>query len=270
MSLTTTVSALATELNLFTFQGVAATQQGIVIATLDRTIVKVSPDGVLTPIADVSTFGIPAGVTESAHHLIVAVSAEEAGDCLVRVTPEGKVSLIADLSEICGGFGAPFGVATGRGFYGVAIATDVSASTGCLAKVSLMGQVSVLADLAGYGTPFAVASYSDLFIVAQENGAILQVSASGKVTPIVNLVETGYGIPFGVAIHHPNFLVTTNSGNLLQITPAGGVTVLADIRAEGFGLPAGVAVAVGDRTGAEAPTCIVTTTTGNLVQVSLV
>jgi hypothetical protein len=260
------VSTIATGLNLFTFQGVIATDRSSVVSTLDNAMVAVHANGAVSRLADLAMYGIPAGVTMHDGNLIVAVSAEESGDLLIRVTPSGKVSVIADLVEVCGSFGAPFGVAVGNGFYAVAIAADVSASTGCLVRVGMDGQVSMLADLPGQGIPFGVARWQEGFAVTVERGQLLQVSENGRFSTLVDLTKAGYGIPFGVANHGKQLVLTTNAGYVLDVAANGKITEMANLKAAGFGIPASVAIVPPSKT--SSPACLVTTTSGNLLQVN--
>jgi len=259
--LTVNVSTIATGLNLFTFQGVVATAGSIVVTTLDSRLVRVSLEGQTETLTDLSQYGIPFGLTQCAGNLVVAISAEESGDVLVRVAPDGRVLGVIDLSDLCGSFGAPFGVAIAKDGYAVTIATDVSASTGCLINVNHAGAITILADLSAYGIPFDVAALNGGFVVAQEKGNLVKVATDGTVTSLVNLVDAGYGIPFGVAVSQGQLIVTTNTGQLLQVSPKGAVTAIANLTADGFGIPSGIAVC----------DCLylVTTTTGNLLAVSL-
>jgi len=258
--LTVNLSTIATGLNLFTFQGVVATAGSIVVTTLDSCLVRVLPGGKTETLADLSQYGIPFGITEAAGNLVVVISAEESGDVLVRVAPDGRVLGVVDLSAICGSFGAPFGVAVAKESYAVTIATDVSASTGCLVKVTAAGAVTIMADLSVNGIPFDVTAFNGGFVVAQEKGSLVKVATDGTVSSLVNLAEAGYGIPFGVAVSRGNLIVTTNAGHLLEVSPTGAVTAIANVTADGLGIPSGIAVC--DRR------YLVTTTTGNLLAVT--
>lgn len=261
------VVTLATGLNLFTFQGVIGTDRGFLVATLDNAIVQVQANGKVSRLVNLAQYGSPAGVAEHNGNLIVTVSAEEMGDFLVRVAPNGKVSIIADLIDVCGGFGTPFGVAVGDGFYAVAIATDVSSSSGCLARVSFDGHVSIFADLPGQGIPFGVAPLQQGFAVTVEQGKVLHVVESGQFKTLADLAKTGYGIPFGIASYGNQLVLVTNEGYLLNLAIDGQTKEIANLKADGFGIPASVAI-VPPKEGAN-PVCLVTTIGGNLLGVNL-
>jgi hypothetical protein len=251
---------LASGLNLFTFQGVVIGQNSFVLTTLDNCLVKVSAEGEVTTLTDLSKYGIPAGIAEEKGNYIVAVSAEEGGDVLMRVTATGQARVIANLSEVCGGFGAPFGVAVVKDGYLVAIATDVNDSLGHLIKVDRKGRIATVADLTGYGLPFGVAVEGDRVVVAQETGHLLNVSPAGEVVPLVNLMKLGLGIPLGVALGHQKLIVTTNVGLVVQVDAKGFPSILADLTKAQFGIPA--AIALRDRQ------LVVTTNSGYLLQIN--
>jgi hypothetical protein len=254
------IQPLASGLNLFTFQGVVMTHGDFVLTTLDSCLVQVSAEGKVKTLADVSKYGIPAGIAAEQGSYIVAVSAEESGDLLMRITSAGQPTVLADLSDVCGGFGAPFGVAVVKDGYLVAIATDVNDSVGRLIKVDRKGRITTVADLTGYGLPFGVAVDGDTIVVAQETGHLLNISSTGDVSPLVNLVKLGFGIPLGVTLGNQKVIATTNSGLVVQVGTDGVPVVLADITKAQFGIPAGIALR--DRQ------LVVTTNSGYLLQIN--
>jgi hypothetical protein len=235
------VQPLASGLNLFTFQGVTTTNGAFVLSTLDGQLVQVAAEGQVKMLVDLSTYGMPAGITEEKGNYIVAVSPEESGDLLMRVTATGQATVLADLSEVCGGFGAPFGVAAVKDGYLVAIATDVNDSLGKLVKVNRKGQITTLADLTGYGLPFGIAVEGDLIVVAQETGHLVKVSPAGDVSPLVNLFKLGLGIPLGVTLWNQKVIATTNSGLVVRVDADGSPSILTDLTKVQFGIPAAIA-----------------------------
>jgi hypothetical protein len=58
---------------------------------------------------------------------------------------------------------------------------------------------------------------SDRIVVTQENGRLLEVALSGKVSEIVNLDEIGLGCPLGIACNHNSLAITTSTGWLVLI-----------------------------------------------------
>ena len=255
------VSIIASGLKLLNFQGVTVSNDEFVVATLDGDLLRISLDGTLTRWVNLFRYGIPTGVVNIGGTIGVAVSAQESGYFLMQVTPEGKISSIADLSPFVGAFGEPLGIAARVGYYPyylVAISTDVVSSAGLVVRVTPSGRVSQLAQLAS--SPFGIAASADRVIVTQEDGNLLQISPAGKVSAIANLVQAGFGIPLGVTLDRDNCIVTTNMGWLVQVSPDRMSQVVNFLEA-GLGNPTTIATG--------SISYIVATTTGNLVRVSL-
>ena len=253
------ISLIAQGLPIINLQGVAVLDGEIIVPTLDDRLLRVSQNGDVTTLANVSRYGIPFGIVEKNGNYLVTVSGEEIGDRLLRVTKSGFFFTAANLESVCGSFGGPFGVAAGNDFDVVAIATDISSSQGCLIRVQ-RGRVSVFADTGSFGVPFTVIASQDGFIAGCERGQLLRVSLDGKITPFLNLADAGFGIPFNLIQVGANLIITSNTGNLLEVDSDGKVSVIAELGALGFGIPSGVA--------AWNDGYVVTTNAGNLLHVT--
>lgn len=259
VSRTTKVSLVTQGLQIIPLQGVAVSDGDIIVPTLDRGLLRVKQNQEVVTLADVSRYGIPFGIAQNHGSFLVTISALEAGDCLLRVTKSGFFFTIAQLSQVCGSFGGPFGVAASDDFIVVATASDVANSQGRLIRLQRNGSISTLADMGDFGIPFAVTASNNGFIVGCESGDLLRVNSDGAVTPIVNLVSAGFGIPFDLVEVDNLLIVTSNTGNLLQVNYDGTVSTIIDLSANGLGIGSGVAVL--DKT------YIVTTNTGNLLRI---
>ncbi len=255
----TLVSLVTQGLQIIPFQGVALSDGDIIVPTLDRGLLRVKQNLEVVTLADVSGYGVPFGIAENNGSFLVTISALEAGDRLLRITKSGFFFTIAQLSQVCGSFGGPFGVAASDDFIVVGTASDVASSQGHLIRLERNGSISTLADMAGFGIPFAVTTSNNGFIVGCSSGDLLRVGWDGEVTPIVNLVSAGKGIPFDVVEVDNLLIVTSNTGNLLQVNLDGTVSTIIDLGARGLGIGSGVAV--------WNKTYIVTTNTGNLLRI---
>ncbi|RUT01043.1 hypothetical protein DSM106972_070490 [Dulcicalothrix desertica PCC 7102] len=253
------VSIIAQGLPIINLQEVAVLDGEIIVPTLDDRLLRVSSNGDVTTLANVSLYGIPFGIVEKNGNFLITVSGEELGDRLLRVTKSGFFFTVADLEPVCGSFGGPFGVAAGNDFVVVAIATDISNSQGCLIRVQ-HSHVSIFADTGSFGVPFTVIATHDGFIAGCETGQLLRVSLDGKVTPFLNLANAGFGIPFNLIQVGAKLIITSNTGNLLEVDESRKVSVIADLGALGFGIPSGVAVWDDGY--------VVTTNAGNLLRVT--
>ncbi|HTL87921.1 MAG TPA: hypothetical protein VL134_00880, partial [Leptolyngbya sp.] len=115
-------------------------------------LVRVKLDGKVETIADLTQrsglYGAPFGVAIDQEDYLVTISTDVINSTseLVRVRPNGKMSLVAKLSQ----FGNPFGL----------IVQDqsvvVAQSYGQLIRVGMQGEVATIADLKalGFGIPF--------------------------------------------------------------------------------------------------------------------
>ncbi len=231
------------------------------VATLDGDLVQISSDGAIALLANVSRFGVPTGITSNGEAIEVVLSAQESGHFLVRVVAANKMSVVADLSQLAGEFGAPFGIAAHDGYYPyylVTISTDVVGSGGLVARVSASGKVSELARLSS--TPFGIVAISDGAIATLEDGQVVKISTAGEVLTIANLVEADLGIPLGITCEQNHYLVTTAKGWLVQIETDGTLTPVINILAEKFGPPTAITCFQDRR--------IMLTSTGNLLSMT--
>ncbi|BCL38461.1 hypothetical protein [Nostoc sp. MS1] len=240
------VSTIVSGLKLLTFQGITVIAGDIVIATVEGEILRCDADRNITPWINIFNYGIPTGIVSYNDGLAVVLSGQESGHFLMRVTPQAQVSLVAELSQIVGEFGAPFGVSVHKYYYPyyiVAASTDVIGSAGLVARVSPSGQVSILTRLPSscFGI---VGNYPDVesnvgdglhpsvahrIVVTQEDGRLLEVSLSGKVTEIVNLQEIGLGFPSGIACNQDSLAITTSTGWVVLIDSQGKLLPLINL-----------------------------------------
>lgn len=242
-------------------QGVAVTPQGYVVPTLDGTVLHVTPKGKTSMLADLlkADFGIPFAIVLWQDDAIVTVSDFIPRHHLIQISPDGKLKVIADLSEVSGFYGAPFGVAVSESGYIVSLSTDVVESTSVLLRVSSQGDITKIADLSRFGNPFAVVADDRDFVIAQQKGQLLRMSASGDITVLVNLVELGLGIPFGVAVKGKTYFATTNSGLIVRIKPDGTASTVVNLLSQKLGIPSGIAISGSD--------LIATTNSGYLLRI---
>ena len=260
------ISIITTGLKILSFQGITVSNGDIVVSTLDGDLLRISSKVAkeeslwsIAKWANVYNFGIPTGVADIHGTIVVAVSALESGDFLMRVTQSGDVSSIADLSTVTGEFGAPFGVAVHLSYYCmVAISTDVIASRGLVIRVNPQGKISEVAKLSS--SPLGIAANQDGFAVTQEDGQLLQISVSGKIKAIANLDSAGLGKPLGVIYDQDNCIVATNAGFLVKVFPDGRLEKLINLVEAGFGYPTNITT-IGN-------SYIVATSWGDLLQVT--
>jgi len=235
------LSIIASGLRLLTFQGVTLHQGAFVVATLDGDLLRISPDGAIAPWVNVSRYGVPTGITSSGEAIEVVLSTQESGHFLVQVSSTNKISVVADLSQLAGEFGAPFGVAAHGGYYPyylVSISTDVVGSGGLVARITPSGKVFELARITS--TPFGIAALPDGAIATLEDGRVVQISLAGDVGAIANLVEANLGMPIGIALEQKHYLVSTTKGWLVQVQSDGTLTPLTNILEAGFGSPTAI------------------------------
>lgn len=260
--MTPTVTVLASGLKLLSFQGVTTFRGAIVVATVEGDLVRIAPDDAVTTWVNVTQYGIPTGIASFKDGVVVALSAQESGHFLLLVTPQGKMSILADLSILAGEFGAPFGVDVRDGYYPsflVAISTDVVASGGLIAQVSRSGRVNVLATLPE--SAFGVGAAEDYTIATQENGAIVKIDFAGKVDAIANIAQAELGAPLDITRFRDDWIVTTTLGWLVALKPDRSLSPLINITEAGMGKPTTLTSFNGKP--------LVATSTGNLLQIEV-
>ncbi len=236
--MTPTVTVLASGLKLLLFQGVTTFQGRIIVATVEGELLRIGQDGSVTVWASVEKFGIPTGIAGSQKNLIVAVSAQESGHFLLQVSPQGAVSIVADLSALAGEFGAPFAVAVRDGYYPaywVAISTDVVRSGGVIAQVTGSGRTSIVATLPL--SPFGIGLGADGAIATQENGPIIRIDGFGQPQVLADLSATKWGSPLSLTPLADDWLLTTTAGWLLALKPDGTLAPILNLAAQGLGAP---------------------------------
>jgi hypothetical protein len=258
-----TATVLASGLKLLSFQGVTTFQGRVVVATIEADLIWVAPDGSLTPWVNLARYGIPTGIFGLNDRIAVALSAQESGHFLMQVTEQGKISRLADLSELVGEFGAPFAVTAQDGrypYYLVAVSTNVSGSSGLIAQVMSSGRISILARLAN--SPFGVGMTDRYALATQENGQILRISfATGAVRPIADLVQADLGSPLDLTPLGQDWITTTTTGWLVALKPDNRLLPLLNTTELNVGAPTTLTSFAGD--------LIVATQNGNLLRVAL-
>ena len=256
------VSVIAKGLNVYTLQSLAVSGGNYIVPTLDGQLLTVTPAGTRTVLADLlkADLGVPFGMTEQGTDLIVTVSGYLPQHYLVRVKADGAVSTIADLSEMSGAYGAPFGVVVDRDVYWVTLSQDVVEDQSQLVRVDAQGKASAIADLSRFGNPFGITMRDRSFVVAQSFGHLVQVTEQGEVSSIADLKSAGFGLPFDVAVWRDRLVATTNAGLVIQVMPDGKVSAIVNVQEQKFGIPAGIAV--------DGEDLVVTTNGGFLLRVS--
>lgn len=257
------VSVIAEKLNIYTLQSVALSQGNYIVPTLDGQLLKVTPQGTQTVLVDLlkADLGVPFGIVDQGNDLIVTVSAYLPQHYLVRVKADGSFATIADLSQMSGLYGAPFGVTVHQNDYLVTHSQDVVDDQGQLLRVKTDGTVSAIADLTKFGNPFGIVVHDRAFIVAQSFGHLVRVSEQGEVASLVNLQDAGFGLPFDVAVWGDRLVATTNTGLVIQVGQDGKVETIVNLQERKFGVPSGIAVNRNE--------LIVTTNGGFLLKIAL-
>ncbi len=256
-----TVTVLASGLNLLSFQGVTTFQDTIVVATVEADLVKVALDGTLTRWVNVGRYGIPTGIVGLKESIAVVLSAQDSGHFLIQVTKQGKLSRLADLSDLAGEFGAPFAVTAHEGYYPyylVAVSTDVVSSAGFIAGVTHTGKTTVFATLAS--TAFGVGIGEDYAIATQESGQVLKINFTGETRVVADLKQAKFGSPIDITRLKDDWIMTTTTGWLVALKLDGTVSPVINLAEIGYGLPTTLT------------TCddqlVVATQAGNLLRVS--
>ncbi|MBE9012886.1 hypothetical protein IQ250_22045 [Pseudanabaenaceae cyanobacterium LEGE 13415] len=255
------VSLLASGLKLLAFQGVTTFQDSIVVATVEADLVRVAADGTLTPWINVARYGIPTGIVGLKDSIAVALSGQESGHFLLQVTQQGRVSPLADLSDLAGEFGAPFAVAVHEGhypYYLVAVSTDVVGSKGLIARVTRSGKVTVLADLDK--TAFGIGIGEDCAIATQDNGQIVKIDFNGGKSAIANL-QSPFGAPLDITRLNEDWIMTTNTGWIVALKSDNTIVPLINLTEIGKGSPTTLTPFKND--------VVVATQAGNLLRVVL-
>lgn len=257
------ISIVAEKLNIYTLQRVAVRRNQFIVPTLSGQLLSVTPQGTSTVLADLlqADLGIPFGIVDQGDDVIVTVSNYTPDHYLVRVKQNGQISTIANLSQLCGEFGAPFGVAVYQNQYWVTLSADVVASKGQLLSISPTGKITSIATLDSFGIPFGITVWNNAAVIAQSSGQVVQVSPTGATKTIVDLQALKFGIPFDVTVWQNQLVATTNAGQVVRINAAGNVSTIVDFAKQKRGIPAGIAIIGND--------LIVTTNSGFLIRISV-
>lgn len=254
-------SVIAQNLNIYTLQGLAISQENFIVPTLDGVLLRINTKGEQATLVDLlkAELGVPFGIIECNGELVVTVSGYLPVHYLVKVKLDGTFTTLADLSTTSGFYGAPFGITEYQGDYFLTVSTDVVSSNSALVRVSSAGAIAKVADLSQYGIPFSVVTRQKQLIVTQEKGHILQLTPTGQITELVNLQTAGLGVPLGITVNGDELIVTTNSGLVIGVNAQGVPETIADLAKAKLGIPSGL-VMQKDR-------IVVTTNQGYLLQI---
>jgi hypothetical protein len=231
-------------LSIQSLQGLVVQGDRIIVPTLSGQLLQIASDGTTTVLADLmkAELGIPFGIATSNDDVIVTVSAFEPLHYLVRVKPDGTFTPIANLSEISGSFGAPFGVAAYDEGYAIAGTTDVVSGDGALFQINLEGAILNTIELKPFGNALDVVMRDNNFVTIHEKGHLLNITPTGEVSVLANLMQASLGIPFKLAVSGDDLLVTTNSGKVVNVDPVGVITTIVEIPIAAYNVPAGIAL----------------------------
>jgi len=254
-------SVIAQNLNIYTLQGLAISQDTFIVPTLDGVLLQINGKGKQATLVDLlkAELGVPFAIIERNGELVVTVSGYLPVHYLVKVKLDGTFVTLADLSKTSGFYGAPFGITEYQGDYFLTVSTDVVSSASALMRVSSAGEIAKVADLSRYGIPFSVVTRQEQLIVTQEKGHILQFTPAGQITELVNLQTAGLGVPLGITVNQDELIVTTNSGLVVGINAQGVPEAIADLAKAKLGIPSGVVMQKGR--------IVVTTNQGYLLQI---
>lgn len=238
------LTILAKNLQIVSLQGLTVLQDRVVVPTLDGAIATVSAIGEVNVLTNLLTaeLGIAFGICSIDAGIAVTVSGFDPVHYLVQVAADGQHETIADLSEISGFYGAPFGVAAYDGGFVIAGTTDVVSGDGALFRVSSAGQITQLVSLKQFGNALDVAVHQGQFITLHEKGDLLRIAPTGEVTVIANLMQMNLGIPFKLAVQAEDLLVTTNTGQVVRIDPDGKATAIVELFKPIYSVPSGIAL----------------------------
>lgn len=128
-------------------------------------LIRVSLDGKISPIVNLTKFGNPFGLVVQNQSIVVAQSYGQ----LVRVE-KGEATAIVDLKAQ--GFGIPFDVTIWRD------RLTATTNSGLVVQVDAQGNVSTIADLAKakYQIPSGIANLGKDLIVTTNGGFLLRIS----------------------------------------------------------------------------------------------
>jgi hypothetical protein len=257
------VRTIAQGLKILTLQGVAVGEKGFGVPTWEGQLLHVGREGTIVPLVDLVKvgLGVPSAIAEHKGDWLVTVSDFSPLHYLVRVQGNGAYSKIADLSELSGEIGGPFGVAVQGEDYVVTLSTNTIEGLGVLLRVDEKGAISTIASLKGFGNPFGVVVRDSEFVVAQSQGQLLRVDAIGQVSVVVDLKATGLGIPLGIVVRQDDLFVTTSLGWVVKVDRQGKADTIVNLLEARFGIPSGI--------GLEGADLIVTTNSGYLLRIQL-
>ncbi len=234
--------------NLGTPRYVTIDSAGDFIVTSSSNLFRITTDGELSIIANISSQGI--AIDADGNYITVK------GNSLVKITPAGEVSNI-----VTGGLGNPKDVVVDS--FGDFILTGTN---GNLRKVTPMGEVSTIAGFDdGLIRLFGVEIDSDGdFIVINTTGELQKVTPSGTVTTIAN-IDISSGATIDVAIDsNGDFIVPQIGGKIIKVTPTGEISTIIQ---SGFDSIWSIAIEPKNQIVTEEGDFIVVDNSGNLLHV---
>lgn len=248
------ISVLATDLNVHTFQGMVRDGDGYILPTLDGRLLRVNPDGSTKTLVqfcrgfECERFGVPFGIAASQGNFYLTVSSFGIGGRLIRVSSSASITEIADFTSLTP-LGAPFGIIQSQ-FYSTAAlpsplplpsslpaapsATPAPSSSPAEPAIAL--QPSPNAAIAADRQPVWIVTLSPNVLASQ--GLLVRVTAEGAIAPIADLSE--YGIPFALIEREGKYIVAQEKGHLVEVSPAGDIKPLVDFQAAKLGIPLGL------------------------------
>lgn len=294
---------LASGLMIDTTQRLTLMAREYVVPTLEGELLSLSPQGKLRLIINLLEVdrGLPFGLAQDKNDILVTTSSYELQHKLLRISPAAKIEVIADLSPVCGEYGAPFGVILAQNTpsphedlvgqrlrmppavrgasavfdregnsleqnsYLVAFSPNTLESWGGLLRVQPNGTLEAVANLSAFGITLSVAAFANSWITTQSRGALVQVMPSGQVSLWLDLKQAGWGTPLVAIADGSRLLVSTNQGQILAIDHQRQPTILTDLKAQKFGIPAGLTI---DRS-LDPAQLIVSTNTGYVLTMAL-
>lgn len=239
-----TVKVIAEGLSLNTLQGIAVVQDRLIVPTMDGEILTVTMDGEISVLANLlkADFGIGFAIAPNdANSVVVTTSTYDPLHFLLRVSLDGAVKVLADLSEFNTPYGAPFGVVRQGRDYLLAGSQNVINDRGLMYQVKANGRIQELVSLAEFGDPLELWHDRDTSIVSLRNGYVLQVK-NKVISVLADLKKLGFGVAFGIRPWHGNYIMTTNTRKIIQVTPQGEVSSLYDLTNDRVGVPAGIEI----------------------------
>lgn len=200
-----------------------------------NTILKISPEGVVSTFAAGGLLSSPSGLAfDNAGNLFVSNYAWVNQAAILKITPDGTMSAFASVGG--GGSGLAFNAA-GDLF-------AVSYALGNIWQISPGGSVSAFASGGGIAAPTALAfdAHGDLFVSNQGYGSttptISRITPGGSISTFWSAGSFEGSYLNGLAFSSNGDLFASYGNSILRITPGGTMTT----HASGLSAPTGIAV----------------------------